>query len=77
MKILSCSISGGDVCAAILAEKEDCARYGGGHAAVEGCIELFRREKELSALALVRVTRLEERRRADCRLTLTPLCRRR
>ena len=60
MKILSCSISGGDVCAAILAEKEDCARYGGGHAAVEGCIELFRREKELSALALVRVTRLEE-----------------
>lgn len=60
MKILSCSISGGDVCATILAEKEDCARYGGGHAAVEGCIELFRREKELSALALVRVTRLEE-----------------
>ena len=60
MKILSCTITGGDVCASILAEKEDCVRFGGGHAAVEGCIELFRQEKELNGLALARVTRLEE-----------------
>ena len=60
MKILSCSLSGGDVCATILAEKEDCRRFGGGHATVEGCIHLFCEEKQLPALALARVTRMTE-----------------
>jgi len=60
MKILSCSISGGDVCATILAEREDSVRLGTGHAAVEGCIHRFCREKKLPALALARVTRMQE-----------------
>ena len=60
MKILACSIRGGDVCATILAEKEDCMRLGGGHAAVEGCIHRFAGEKGLPSLALARVTRMQE-----------------
>lgn len=60
MKILACSIRGGDVCATILAEKEDCMRLGGGHAAVEGCIRRFAGEKGLPSLALARVTRMQE-----------------
>ena len=60
MKILACSVRGGDVCATVLAEKEDCLRSGGGHAAVEGCIHRFADEKGLPALALARVTRMQE-----------------
>ena len=61
MKILHCEIAGGDVRATLLAEAEDIARFGGVRAAVEGCIRGLSAEKELPALALPRVTRMDER----------------
>ncbi|MBR0041160.1 MAG: hypothetical protein IJP64_07250 [Oscillospiraceae bacterium] len=61
MKILSCDVSGGDVCATILCEAEDKERFGGPREAIEGCIGLFEAEKGLGALALKRVTRMDER----------------
>ena len=61
MKILSCDICGGDVRATLLAERDELARFGGDRAAVEGCLRAFTEEKQLDALALTRVTRMEMR----------------
>ena len=61
MKILSCDIRGGDVRATLLAESEELERCGGERAAVEYCIGAFIKEKELPALALPRVTRMDAR----------------
>ena len=59
MKILSCSIDGGDLRATLLAEAADRTRFGGVREAVEGCIRLFAEQKGLGSLALPRVTRME------------------
>ena len=61
MKILSCDIKGGDVCATLLCDAAQAARFGGMREAVEGCIGLFAAEKDLGELALKRVTRMDER----------------
>ena len=62
MKILSEEIRGGDVHATLLAEREDLARFGGVRPAIEGCIRAFAAKKGLEALALPRVTRMDESR---------------
>ena len=61
MKILSYSNQRGDVRATVLAEAEDVRLYGGVRNAIEACIRLLAREKELGTLALPRVTRMDER----------------
>ena len=61
MKILSYDDQRGDVRATVLAEAEDLRLYGGERAAIEACIRLLAREKELGTLAMPRVTRMDAR----------------
>ncbi len=61
MKILRYEKTGGDLCATVLAEAEDCARFGGVREAIEGCIRALAEGKGLGQLALPRVTRMDSR----------------
>ena len=61
MKLLAYSLEKGDVRATVLSEAEDVRLYGGVRGAIEACIRLIAREKELDQFVMPRVTRMEEK----------------
>ena len=60
MKLVSFEKNGGDIRAAVIAEKDDIARSGDARSAIEDCVRRLAAQQGIETLALARITRMED-----------------